>query len=191
MHIYLIRHTQAQVPTGVCGGTTDWPLAPDWETEAARIVAVLPAQIACVQSSPLARCRLLAVHLSAHFAAPLQTDERLREIHFGAWEGRAWDAIDAGELNGWMSDWVNVAPPNGENFLDLQSRVVSWWRDLPDDEGNIAVVSHGGPMRALLCHVLGALPANAFRFDVELGGVCVLKRDPRDRDAAVLEKWNA
>ncbi len=190
MHVYLIRHTQAQVPPGVCGGISDWPLAPDWEAGAARIIEVLPATIARVQSSPLARCRLLGAHLSAHFAAPLHTDERLREIDFGGWEGRAWDDIPAAELNAWMGDWVNVAPPGGENFLDLQSRITNWWRALPAEE-NIAVVSHAGPMRALLCHVLGVAPKNAFRFDVALGGVCVLKRAQNDRDAAVLEQCNA
>lgn len=191
MNIYLIRHTQAVVAPGTCGGWSDWPLADDFEGASTRIVAALPAQIARIESSPLSRCRLLADRLSAHFAAPLRTDERLREIHFGAWEGRKWDDIAAAELNAWMSDWVNVAPPDGENFLDLQARVIRWWRALPDDDGNIAVVSHAGPMRALLCHLLGVAPANAFRFDVELGGICVLKRDKIDRDAAVLEKWNA
>lgn len=191
MRIYLIRHTQALVPPGTCGGWSDWPLADDFESASKRILAALPSQIARVESSPLARCQQLAGNLSAHFAAPLSLDERLREVHFGAWEGRAWDDIPADELNGWMSDWVNVAPPAGENFLDLQSRVVSWWRDLPDEDEPIAVVSHAGPIRALRCHLLGVAPENAFRFDVELGGICVLKRDKHNRDAAVLEKWNA
>lgn len=191
MHIYLIRHTQALVPSGVCGGWSDWPLADDFESASKRIIATLPAHIARIESSPLARCRQLAVILSAHFAAPLQLDERLREVHFGAWEGRAWNDIPADELNLWMTDWVNVAPPDGESFLDLQSRVVSWWRDLPDDDAPIGVVSHAGSIRALLCHLLGVAPANAFRFDVELGGICVLERDKYNHDAAVLEKWNA
>lgn len=190
MHIYLIRHTQALVPSGVCGGWSDWPLASDFESATARILAALPSRIVRIESSPLARCRLLAVNLSVHFAAPLSLDERLREVHFGEWEGRVWDDIPADELNHWMTDWLNVAPPEGESFLDLQTRIIGWWRDLPDDNEPIGIVSHAGPIRALLCHLLGVAPANAFRFDVELGGICVLKRDKHNRDAAVLEKWN-
>ena len=190
MKIYLIRHTPAQMPDGVCGGWSDWPLAPDWQEGAARILANLPNGIARIESSPLTRCYRLAQQLGAHFAAPIRTDERLREIHFGEWEGRAWEDIEVGALNRWMNDWVGVAPPGGENFLDLQARARSWWRDLPDDE-NIAVVSHAGPIRALLCDLLEVAPAKAFRLHVELGAICVLRRDPNDRDAAVLEKWNA
>lgn len=191
MKIFLVRHFQAVVPSGTCGGWSDWPLAPDWENQIENLLAHLPSNVARIESSPLARCRDLGEKLSAHFGVPLKHDDRLREIHFGAWENRAWNDIETSELNAWMENWVHVAPPGGENFLGLQARVGAWWRDLPLHDDPLVVVSHAGPMRALLAQLLGMPPENAFRLNIELGGVCMLQRNAHEPDAAVLKRLNS
>ena len=88
MQLFLIRHPPPAVAPGLCYGSTDLALAAPAGASAAPIRAALPQDIA-VFSSPLRRCRELAAQLHA---AP-RHDERLREMHFGAWEMQAWSSI--------------------------------------------------------------------------------------------------
>ncbi len=102
-----------------------------------------------------------------------QVDERLRELDFGSWQGRSWAEIerdDAAALRYWSEDWVRRAVPGGESFEMLAARTRSWldeWIDAARERETIAVVAHAGPIRALLCHVLGLPLGHAFRLAVD------------------------
>lgn len=50
---------------------------------------------------------------------------------------------------------ARATPPGGESFLDMRERVLAGWETLTGDhdEGTTLVVSHGGPIFALLAHV--------------------------------------
>ena len=99
MNIYLLRHTAVAL-SGVCYGRSDVALAAGWRRDFARCAAKLPPHLrrrAVVYSSPSSRCLRLARYLSAD----VQTDARLMELDFGAWEGCRWDAIPAAELTPW------------------------------------------------------------------------------------------
>jgi alpha-ribazole phosphatase len=104
-------------------------------------------------------------------------DDRLKEYFFGDWEMRPWDAIDRAQLDSWMADFVSIAAPNGENFTDLSRRVGAFWEEqvLPLEKTqtgqSVLVVSHGGVIRALLCHLLELPLANAYRLNLDYGAV--------------------
>ena len=58
------------------------------------------------------------------------------------------------------------AAPGGESLADLATRVERFADRLrrespPDSAGAVLVVSHGGPLRVLLCHLLGLPPVQA------------------------------
>lgn len=146
MQLYLIRHTQPNIPAGVCYGQTDLPLAPSFPEEAVAVRKQLPELTnSLVYSSPLQRCLQLAQF--CHPGTILQ-DERLLEIAFGAWEGKTWSEIDPGNLNSWMADYIHTRPPGGESFLDVIARLRSFFSDLSRQKVEQAVIfTHAGIIR--------------------------------------------
>jgi alpha-ribazole phosphatase len=170
MEIYLIRHTRVDVVTGLCYGRTEVPLASTFAAEVAELRAWLPA-FDRLFSSPADRCRRLATSL----CEDVQYEERLLELDFGIWEGRTWSDIDGPEARAWGDDFVDSPCPGGESYAELATRVIDWQKQLPMTDGRIGVVTHGGPIRALLATLLELPLAKSFRFVIDCGGVSLLR----------------
>ena len=139
--LYLIRHPRPLIAPGVCYGRLD-VAAEDPLPIAAALRALLPAD-APVWSSPLQRCRLLAGHLHPQ----PRLDERLQEIDFGDWEGRAWDDIPRQDIDAWAADLLHYTPPGGESPARLSARVNAFLAELPP--GAHIIVTHAGIIRTL------------------------------------------
>jgi broad specificity phosphatase PhoE/nicotinamide riboside kinase len=122
-----------------------------------------------VLCSDLSRCADLGQRLAAASGAPLQLSAELREQHMGAWEGRTWEQISAQHgraVNDYWDDYVRATPPGGESLERMAERVLACWRRevLPQRGRRLAVVTHIGPIRALLCQALGLPLDVALRF---------------------------
>ena len=141
----VVRHAEASCD-GVCYGRAD--VSVKLSPEAALRQVTWPA-VATVWSSPSPRCRDLAAAVAAQQRASLRVDERLYEMDFGAWEGRAWRDISEDELTPWMSDWQNAAPPGGETTSQLTARVAAWHEELAAPPHRHLLVAHAGVVRAL------------------------------------------
>ena len=98
MRLHLVRHPKPLIESGICYGWLDCP-AEDARSVAGMLLAELPCGLP-VWSSPLRRCRELAAYLHAR---PM-IDDRLAEMHFGAWVGQRWDDIPRAELDAWAAD---------------------------------------------------------------------------------------
>ncbi len=172
MNIYLIRHTTPDVPSGVCYGQSDVPLASSFADDCALLRSKLPERWDRVYSSPLSRCRRLAEQL-----CPQPTEEaRLMELNFGNWEGQAWNDIDPVALNPWMNDFVNVACPGGESYREMAERITAFWKNLiGGEQQTVAVVTHAGPIRALLAQVLSLSLEYSFRLAIDYGSVSLVQ----------------
>ncbi|RBE90905.1 histidine phosphatase family protein, partial [Xanthomonas oryzae] len=75
-----------------------------------------------VVASTLQRCALFATELTQARAIPLQLDPRLREYHFGRWQGVPVADIDRDEgdaLGRFWADPVGHPPPQAEPFADF------------------------------------------------------------------------
>jgi alpha-ribazole phosphatase len=151
MILHLIRHPPPLVTPGICYGRLD-VAAENAMPVAAALRAELPPGLP-VWTSPLARCRMLA---EALHASPT-VDERLAEMDFGVWEGRAWDAIARAELDAWAADVAGYAPPGGESPLAVQRRALAFVAGLEVPEA--VVVTHAGVMRTLVAHARKLPPA--------------------------------
>ena len=172
MEIYLIRHTAVQAP-GICYGHYDVPLADTFAAEAAQLHPKLPPPPYRVFSSPALRCLALAEAV----ATAITPDERLREMHFGAWENRLWTELPPAETTPWMADYVTLAPPSGETFGAVQLRAASFLTDLmaTTAEEPTLVFTHGGTIRALVCHCLEIPLRNAFQLQIDYASVTKLR----------------
>lgn len=99
--------------------------------------------------------------------APLQTDPRLRELDFGAWEGRTWGevaATDPDALTAWYANPYVNAPTDGESYTALVRRTRGWSESLPKS-GRVLAFTHGGPIRSLLYALTGVPDGHTWRFD--------------------------
>lgn len=100
----------------------------------------LPAG-AHVFCSPLQRCAALAAAVADRRPdVQTQVDGRLREMDFGAWEGRPWQEIARVEVEAWTADFAHHRPSGGESVACLLARVARaleqpasrrWWQDAP------------------------------------------------------------
>lgn len=191
VHLVLVRHGLTEGADGVCMGHCDLPLAEHgrpalerlartWRDDAAAGRATVPAP-GRVVASDLARARASADILADAFALPPTTEARLREMHFGEWEGRRWDALqrDDGErLARWMAGWATERTPGGEGFPDVAARTAEWLDELRTgaaDGETVLAVAHAGSIRALLCRLMGWPLADAFRVRQDHARVTALR----------------
>lgn len=122
-------------------------------------------------SSPLARCAEFARRYTAEHGLPLTFDVRLKEMNFGAWEGRTAAELmarDRDALTRFWSDPEKNPPPGGERLVQFQARVLAAWNDIVTDQTGqkILVVTHGGVIRVLLCHALQRPLGDLLELDV-------------------------
>ena len=174
MRLTLIRHTSLQIASGVCYGQTDVDVAASFMQEANLTKHKLNGgQFDAVFSSPLQRCVKLSQVLVAENVVH---DERLKELHFGDWEMRAWDDIPRDVFDYWAQNYAELAPPNGETFQQLQQRGIAFVEDIlqKHPQGHVLVVTHGGMIRAMLAHVLNMQLKGLFRFNIDYGSVTQL-----------------
>lgn len=170
----LIRHTTPDIAPGLCYGQLDVGLAPSFAEEAAQALHYLP-RAELILTSPLLRAARLAQYLAHARQADLREEARLMEMHFGAWEGRAWDSIARAELDAWAADLMDYAPPGGESARQLMGRTAALLRDLAHlPHAHVAIVAHAGAVRALLAHLAGIPLAATLSWDLSYGAVlCV------------------
>lgn len=158
MPLIFLRHPKPNAPKGLCYGRTDLTLAPGLNRVAQRLDEKLP-KVDTIVSSPLSRCRGLAQAVANKRGLPVNTDEDLVEMDFGAWENTPWDSIDRKELDLWADDFFHARPHGGESVAMLRERVRSALTRL--DNKMTLWVSHAGVYRALMAETDHHDPWNA------------------------------
>lgn len=184
MDIHLIRHPQTTAPGGTCYGALDLEAAPErLAADTARLAPAIPpdARFLC---SPQRRARALAEALAGR---AVETDARLVEMDFGAWEGRLWTDLPRDEIDAWAADTGGYVPPGGESVEAMAARVLDWWAEVEEAETPLVVVSHGGPLCLIAAHVVGTTPARSKSFEIHWGRRALVWRNP---GRTVLAGWN-
>ena len=124
-----------------------------------------------IVSSSLSRCEAFARELAQRHGIALEVDARLKEIGFGAWEGRTPEELtarDAGLLARFLDDPITHAPPGAEPLAVFQARVAAAWDALFIRHGgkHVLVVAHAGVIRMVLSRVLEIPLHRVFRLHV-------------------------
>jgi alpha-ribazole phosphatase len=179
--LVLVRHAATDDSyAGRCYGRLDVGLSPEGRRQARALAAALAdVSLAAVYSSPLARAVETAAPIAAARGLAPVRDERLRELDFGELEGLSYEEIrtERPELfRAWMESPTSVRFPKGEGFADLRARVLPAVEELRErHEGEaVAVVTHGGVVRAVLADALGLEDGAVFRLGQAHGGVSVV-----------------
>jgi probable phosphoglycerate mutase len=142
--LWLVRHGETPASRGrTLAGWVDVPLTEHGEDQAAALRPLLAGErFDGVWSSDLQRAVATA---RLGWGEPRQ-DARLREMGFGSFEGRPWEALDP-RFQEALARFEGFAAPDGESFEDLRARVLSFLDGLPP--GRHLVFTHGGVVRLL------------------------------------------
>ena len=167
-HLFLLRHGLTITPGTFCG-STDAMLSEEGSRQMWR--AVENRSWDRIVSSPARRCSEFALALARRLTVPHVIDGRLREMHFGAWEGRSAVELMQNAPDAIRAFWQDPArhPPPGAEALDaVRQRVLAAWLELTagDTGQRCLIVTHGGPMRLLRSTFDTRAAANLLDIDV-------------------------
>lgn len=179
--LLLIRHGEtAWNREGRYQGHADPPLSRAGQAQARRLARLCASfRIDAVFSSDLIRAVETAVPLAGAQALPVRTDPRLRELHFGIWDGRRAEDVIASDPAGWeawFADPVTLSPPGGETAEVLWDRFNAVLRQIVEEyhDKTVAVVTHGGPLRLLLAWLAYGRLLHASELVIPNGGWLLL-----------------
>lgn len=150
MKLWLVRHAQPVLASGVCYGRLDVAADAAATAQCARALATLLPHATRVLTSPLQRCEALA-HVLYGLRPDLayMTEPRLQEMDFGLWEGCAWQEIPQAELAAWVSDFADYAVGrHGESVTRVMTRVAAAFDEIQGASDTLWI-THAGVIRAV------------------------------------------
>ena len=99
-------------------------------------------------------------------------DARLRECHFGDFEGKTYADLEwDNDYRNWLDDPQTYAPRGGESLAEVEKRVLEALVSLPN---GAVVVTHGGPIRIALTRFSPA-PSDFWSWTIPHGSVWKLE----------------
>lgn len=171
--VWLIRHAESEWnAAGRWQGQADPALSARGREQAAALARRLAGErFALLVASDLARARETALAVGRSLALAPRFEARLRERDAGSWAGLTRAEIAArwpDELERVGRHDVDARPSGGESLREVAARARAFFRDLARERraGRIAVVTHGGLIRAL-CEVGPVANAHLVRTTLE------------------------
>lgn len=184
--VYFLRHGETDWnAVQRYQGQTDIPLNAKGRGQAARngrtLGNHLGASAAALDyvASPLSRASETMLIARAEMgleADAFRRDERLKEQHYGHWEGQLWDELPRTDPEGYgarLRDKWGWCPNGGESYRMLSARIGGW---LAGVERDTVVASHGAVSRALRGLVLGIEGPSVTELEVPQDKVLILQR---------------
>lgn len=154
----------------------------------ARALASLPLRR--VIASPQRRAQETAATIAQPHALAVETDADLAEVWVGEWQGKSFAEL-AGDpdILRYFRDPTYVCDAI-ESMAAVRDRVVRVAERLAaeSEDGAVALVSHGDPLRALLSHWMGLPLERIRRFAVATGSISIVRFGPW-RTRVVLLNW--
>jgi broad specificity phosphatase PhoE len=177
--LLLVRHGTSLHAGERYIGRTDTPLTPQGHEQAYWLAERLSWQpIDKIYSSPAKRARETLQPFVDGTPVEVMIDADLQEIDFGAWEGMSFEEIQAQapeRVTVWAENGMDFVFPDGECLDAFWKRVCRAGERLAATPGDrIAVVTHGGVIRYLLCYFLGLAPERHRLFQIDLGSITTL-----------------
>jgi broad specificity phosphatase PhoE len=190
----LVRHGHVENPQRkVYGRLPGWTLSAEGRDQAAAVARHLASRpIVHIYSSPLERARETAAAIAAARGASVSVEDDLIESSLGAhWEGLRWTDVRTtrhAELDAYLHrphevDFVD------EPFAALGVRMARALRAIAARHAGeeVAVVSHGDPIKAAICHLEGKPIKDLHRRRVRTGGLVAIEVDAGS--IRIVEEW--
>jgi len=178
VEVLIARHPQVQANVdGRFVGSGESPFTPDGEKQCEVLAAYIAAWSPdAIHTSPRRRARAVAESVAFMCGVPCEIDEDLAEIDFGAAEGLTYAEAKAAGVD---IDLLNGPPESapfrdGETWHAFASRIDDAAERIEGRGKRIAVIAHGGVVRALIAHWLGLPDAASWKFAVPNASIATL-----------------
>ena len=174
LRVHFLRHGQTEQSKGglFCGSGLNPQLTSDG-VAMAKCFAAAHAKTSwrAVYSSPLIRTVTTANIAKQPHAVELTLSDDLKEIGFGAWEGKTIEQVNHeyhDDYIRWMADPAWCPPTNGETAISIAERGMRIIDRIRREvaSGEVLVVSHKATIRIMLCGLLG-IDVGRFRFRLD------------------------
>lgn len=180
--VYLVRHgSVVGAETRRFIGHLDVSLSPLGEAQAVAVSARLrTVALDAIYCSDLARTRRTAEIIAVPHALTPIANPALREFAMGRWEGLTAEqirALDPVAFHAWMGDVGRFQFPEGESLPDLDARAWPAFEAIVARHPGraIAIIAHGGSLRAILCRALGLGPGRLLALGQDYAALSVLE----------------
>jgi probable phosphoglycerate mutase len=182
-------HTTARRFSSGLGGDNP-PLSEEGRQQVAEAAAWLRQiadKIEVVIASPVRRTRETADIAAGVLGLDVVEEPGFAEMEFGAWDGLTFAEVaetHGDAFRGWLGN-VDVAPPGGESFRDVQARVLAGLDRVLDEYAGrtVLVASHVTPIKTLVAHAVGADLTALFAMELSPAAVSVVSFYPDARAA--------
>lgn len=186
MTVILLRHGRSTSNTAhtLAGRTEGVELDEKGLAQAAALVDRLDGlPVKALVRSPLLRCRMTLEPLAAALGLDPLVDERLAEVDYGQWTGRALRELVQEPLWSVVQQQPSAAVfPEGEGLAQVQARAVAAVRDhdrrLRIEHGGDALwvaCTHGDVIKAVVADALGAHLDSFQRITADPASISVIR----------------
>ena len=136
-----------------------------------------------IYSSDLRRAWLTARPIAAKHELGVTVCPELREMDYGSADSLTFDEIKRlyPELAGLCANWsLKLQFPGGESVDQLTERLVRFLDKLKQHsaEETVLIVSHGGPLRFMICSLLGLELEHWRQFRLDLASLSIVDTYP-------------
>lgn len=166
--LVLVRHA-ASKGSRTFVGQNDKPLSATGRRQLKDLAAKLSRfRFQAAFASDLQRTQATAHAAVRRLELEVEIRPRLREMHFGRWQGLSWDEITKRHprlASLWLKHFPSEPIPEAEQFTHFKKRVKSELNEIvAANRGRcVLVVTHAGVIRLALMDALGMKDRNMFR----------------------------
>lgn len=176
--LLLVRHgASVGSHTGRYHGQADLPLSSLGVRQAEALALRLAGEaLDGVFSSDLGRARHTAQIIALSHGRGVYSTPALREASFGSLEGLSFEEMSRHHpafYHPWEEGAWEQRPPDGESMADVAHRARPFLDEILEERcgQGLLLVSHGGTLRVLLCHLLGLGLDYAWRWQFDLASL--------------------
>jgi len=184
--LLLVRHGDTKLNSAKrFWGQTDVKLSAAGIKQAERLRDRLATQkIDTIYASNLSRALVTAEIIASRHQLDIITCAELGEINFGWVEGLTFEEIGQRypKLAELLASWtIRPSFPGGESIDELNERVSKFLHNLEEhaSEETILIVAHSGPLRLLVCNLLGIGIQYWRRIRLDLASLSILETYPQ------------
>lgn len=192
--LLLIRHGETESNKNyIIQGQTDTDLNASGIKKAAETAEFLKDyNYDHIYSSDLMRAKKTASFIADNLNLEIKESEKIREIHFGEWEGLNLEQIEEQypeDMEAWREDPLTNGPPGGENITQFAARINYFFNEILEKHRGekLIVVTHGGVIKMFLREILEVNTKSFRQFQIDNTSITELKFYDDD---VVLSKLN-
>lgn len=144
------------------------------ESTAIRLKELSPVRI---YSSKEKRAIETAEILSQSLSVPMEKVDGMQERNWGIFTGKPWEEVEKVLSPMTLQVRYDYVPEDGESWKSFETRLINAIkRIIEENKGNsVAIVTHGGAIRALMPYLLDVPKEESFKYDPDNASLSVFE----------------